>query len=201
MPDPNRAPGPTSGVLPADPRELLSRLADGDCDGHVTPAACAHWERDAEVRQTWHRYHLIGDVLRSEDLCQSPARDAEFLAGLRQRLAAEPAIVAPLPAQERAERGRRWVAPAAAMAAGFVAVAGLVVVMRTQQASSPAEPAPMLASNSAAAVTSARVADAEFVRDARLDVYLQAHRDMRVNAAAAMPGGGLRNVDLLLAPR
>ena len=31
---------------------------------------------DAAARRTWHAYHLIGDVLRSEDLASTPARDA-----------------------------------------------------------------------------------------------------------------------------
>lgn len=194
MPEPN----PPPGALPVDPRELLSRLADGDCDGHVTPAACAHWEASAEWRQTWHRYHLIGDVLRSEELSRSPARDAAFLADLRQRLAAEPAIVAPMPIAAREVRGRRWLMPTAAMAAGLVAVAALVVVTRTEPA---ADGAPVLASAQAVSPAAGLRADAAMIRDARLDFYLQAHRDMRVNAAAAMPGGGLRNVDLLLAPR
>ena len=196
MPDPNPPPGPSA----ADPRELLSRLADGDCDGRVTPAACAHWESDAGLRQTWHRYHLIGDVLRSDDLSQAPARDADFLAELRRRLATEPAIVAPLPAAARTGRLQRWATPAA-VAAGFVAVAGLVVVMRAQQATPAAGAVPVLASAGAVAPAGGPAVDAAMIRDARLDIYLQAHRDMRVNAAAAMPGGGLRNVDLLLAPR
>src|SRR5436305_1579236 len=103
-------------------REQLSALADGEL---ADPAAlCTAWRSRADVRVTWHAYHLIGDVLRSEDLASAPGRDAALLARLRERLAAEPAIVAPEgPAPRAAERAdeARWPwRAAAAVAAGFV---------------------------------------------------------------------------------
>ena len=73
-----------------DRRALLSALADGEAD--AAQAGCALWRDDAEARATWHTYHLIGDVLRSDDLAAQPARDAAFLAALRERLAAEPTV-------------------------------------------------------------------------------------------------------------
>jgi sigma-E factor negative regulatory protein RseA len=37
-------------------------------------------------------------------------------------------------------------------------------------------------------------------RDARLDAYLRAHQAARGNAPAALPGGGLRNAEILVTP-
>lgn len=209
-----------------DARSLLSRVLDGDGTSACAEQACSHWRDEPELRATWHEYHLIGDALRSRDLCVDPARDSAFLERLRGRLAEEPAIVAPnlvsaaaAPVASMA-RGRRWLAPAA-VAAGFVVVAGVLVVVRT---ASPDATAPVMAGGSglapgastaarpptvmvggpalsAADAPSLESIDAKVIRDARIDSYLQAHREMRINPVAAAPGGTLRNVDVMLAPR
>jgi negative regulator of sigma E activity len=75
--------------------ERLSALADGEVDAAAARAACAAWKTDAELRRTWHAWHLIGDVLRSEDLASSAERDQHFLLALRGRLALEPVVLAP----------------------------------------------------------------------------------------------------------
>jgi sigma-E factor negative regulatory protein RseA len=111
-------------------RMSLSALADGRADD--ADRAIAAWTHDAEARQTWHAYHLIGDVLRSDDLAVSADRDEAFLLRLRQQLAKEPVVlapqilVAPLAAQAPAPKrlGRRW--SAAAAFAGVALVGGVV---------------------------------------------------------------------------
>ena len=125
--------------------ENLSALTDGELDAQAVARTCAAWRDDAVMRSNWHAYHLIGDVLRSEDLASSPARDAGFIAALRLRLADEPVVLAPdtLPdsteatgaatgrAAAHARRGARWswMAPSA-VAAGFVLVAGALMATR-----------------------------------------------------------------------
>lgn len=186
----------------ADPRAWLSALADGQAD--AAGPACGLWGQDAAARQTWHAYHLIGDVLRSDELAHEPARDAAFLARLREKLAAEPVVLAP-PAPAARERSRQpWLLPAAA-AAGFVAVAGVLVVL---QLGTPGVPAPtaVLAGasgpgftavgNAAAPAPHAGPGGAGFIRDPRLDEYLRAHQAARGGVAAAAPGGTLRRVDV-----
>ncbi|MBU6260953.1 MAG: sigma-E factor negative regulatory protein, partial [Burkholderiales bacterium] len=106
---------------PVDPRIWVSALVDGEAD--ALDPVCAVWRDSAEARGAWHAYHLIGDVMRSDDLAADPARDARFLAGLRERLAGEPVVLAP------PRRRQVWLVPAA-VAAGFVAVAGVLVVAR-----------------------------------------------------------------------
>ena len=78
-------PSAASAADAPHPHECLSALADGE--GQALQAACSAWRDDEEARRAWHSYHLIGDVMRSEDLAARPGRDAAFLAGERARLA------------------------------------------------------------------------------------------------------------------
>ena len=64
MPTDDTKDAPTSSEL-ARCRASLSALMDGD-DGAVD-AACRAWRDDASLRADWHAYHLIGEVMRSED--------------------------------------------------------------------------------------------------------------------------------------
>ncbi|HEU0306103.1 MAG TPA: RseA family anti-sigma factor, partial [Lysobacter sp.] len=108
-------------------RAALSALMDGD--QAAADQACRAWRGDACARDDWHTYHLIGDLLRSDEHRCEPGRDASFVARLRERLAAEPTVLAPKSSARPARRLRAWMAPAA-VAAGFVAVAGAMVVTR-----------------------------------------------------------------------
>ena len=59
-------------------RQALSALADGELAGDAGEAAFMAWRRDAGARRDWHAWHLIGDVLRSEDLASDPRADLRF---------------------------------------------------------------------------------------------------------------------------
>ena len=78
-------------------KERLSALADGELDPAGSRTSCDAWARDAALRADWHAWHLIGDVLRSEDLASSPRHDRDFCAGLQSRLQAEPVVLAEAP--------------------------------------------------------------------------------------------------------
>lgn len=198
---PNRPVDPPDELPADDPRRCLSALADGEAD--AVHGACRLWADDPAARQTWHAYHLIGDVLRSDELARAPASDAAFLAGLREKLAAEPVVLAPVAPVQGARRPQSWLMPVAA-AAGFVAVAGVLVVTRLS-APGAAEPAAAMAGASGAGLTVVSTAvppatppqrEAGFIRDPRLDEYLRAHQAARGGVAAASPGGTLRRVDV-----
>lgn len=184
-----------------DPRRWLSALADGDAD--AVNSACSLWRDDPAARQTWHAYHLIGDVLRSEELARPPAHDAVFLAALREKLAVEPVPLAPAARVHTARRRQAWLMPAA-VAAGFVAVAGVLVVTRLGSPGVPV-PAAVMAGASGAGLTVVDTAgrpaaqaqrEAGFIRDPLLDEYLRVHQAARGGVAAASPGGTLRRVDV-----
>jgi sigma-E factor negative regulatory protein RseA len=183
----------------ADPRQWISDLMDGRLDEAAIGHGCERWQAEAESRRTWHAYQLIGDVMRSEDLASDPGRDAAFLAALRGRLADEPVVLAPA-----APRPRRqvWMLPVA-VAAGVVAVAGVLVVLQQPQAGGAA--GPMLAASPPPAAAPGAVAvsvpDAQMLRDARVDEYLRAHRETLAGTPAALPGGALRSVDFAVPQR
>lgn len=202
-------------------REQLSALVDGELDPAAAVRACAGWRDDAGCRATWHAYHLIGDVLRSDDLASDASRDAKFLLALRSRLSDEPVVLAPAPsatvaAARSAPAARRrwgWMAPSA-VAAGFVVVAGTLMVTRapapepTQNlaATVPSRPA-ATAAPTALVAAPARVAtaaavpaeapmivtDGRLVRDAQLDRYLAAHKQFAGSSALGVPSAFLRS--------
>lgn len=222
----------TESETQAASAEALSALIDGELHAEGVAGACERWRSDPASRATWHAYQLIGDVLRSEDLAADAAHDAAFLKALRGRLSTEPVVLAPEPvlaatavtAASSAIRGdlakrRRWSwAAPSAVAAGFVAVAGVLVVTR-----SPApQSAPALASSSAIAETPlaqvavgpravavnapvtvepSRVATGQIIRDAGLDRYLAAHKHFAGSAALGVPSAFLRSATVDAAGR
>lgn len=208
----------------ASAREHLSALVDGELDGAVVAGACSAWRSSSASRGTWHAYQLIGDVMRSDDLAASPARDEAFLQSLRARLADEPVVLAPPPAPvaapelpaRRMNAGRSsrwsWMAPSA-VAAGFVVVAGAVMVTRISPADSvglvasgagAAGPVPSVAgtaqavlpvssmAGAALAEPPMQVASGSMLRDARLDRYLTAHKQFNGSSALGVPSSFLR---------
>ena len=53
----------------------MSALVDGEAADDDVKQACVDWRGDAKARQSWHAYHLIGDVLRSDE-ARPPQRGA-----------------------------------------------------------------------------------------------------------------------------
>ncbi|MBC7730459.1 MAG: sigma-E factor negative regulatory protein [Bacteriovorax sp.] len=201
-------------------REHLSALVDGALDDAVVAKACAHWRDDGAARACWHAYQLIGDVLRSDDLASDPAHDTAFMAALSARLAKEPVVLAPQAlvsmqdgaapalgvAGDARVRRRGWLVPSS-VAAGFVMVAGALLVARspdTAPGRSVGVPLASAASAGALAVMAAggapsvvesqtMTANGSLIRDARLDRYLAAHNQFAGTSALGVPSGFLRS--------
>ncbi|MBA3596091.1 MAG: sigma-E factor negative regulatory protein [Methylibium sp.] len=198
--------------------QALSALADGQADAALAASLSAAWRDDPGLRERWHAYHLIGDVLRSDDLAAC-AHDVAFLQRLRSRLEREPIVLAPsaletsataVASRTRASGGllRRWATPAA-VAAGFVAVAGVLTVTRmpitpdaaapqlAQLTPSPVVPgAPGLVGPVAVVDTASEREEfigGVLIRDARLDQYLTAHKQFGGSSALGVPSGFLRS--------
>lgn len=195
--------------------DRLSSLVDGELDADAVALGCRDWCEQPAARAAWHRYHLIGDVMRSEHLSSSPQRDEAFLQAFRVRLASEPVVLAPEPVRHATEVRRpnwrqAWF-PSVVVAAGFAAVAGVLVVTRLStpgvEAGTSAIAAAGAASSdlrrAAASVEPAPVAaiDQQLVRDARLDRYFEAHRGALTGNSFGVPGGSLRSVDIVLPQR
>lgn len=195
--------------------DWLSSLADGEVSADQVDHACGQWRSDDSLRRDWHAYQLIGDALRSDDLCASPVRDAQFLCALRGRLAAEPIPLPsrPLPVEGLVSRPRRWLTPAAVVA-GFAVVGASVVALRPGAtgptgwnepiaAVQPSVRDSMYRVGSASAPSTPQVGaiDGQVIRDARLDAYFDAHRGAAGPMPSAVPGGALRSVEILVPQR
>ena len=211
--------------------ERLSALVDGELEAGTVAHACAYWRDSPESRSSWHAYHLIGDVLRADDLACDPASDAAFLKAFRARLVNEPVVLAPQPLADRSlalppataqvvngvPRGRwSWMLPSA-LAAGFVAVAGTVLLTRAPSAlpergaeaslaagaSSSAAGLRMaaapLSSVAVAAEPQTFVASNQLIRDVRLDRYLDAHKQFAGSSALGVPSAFLRSATTVAA--
>lgn len=176
-----------SASQPTHPRECLSALADGDLQ--AVQAACSLWRDDEEARRAWHDYHLIGDVMRSEDLAVRPQRDAAILAGVRARLATEPVVLAPQAGPAARSRRQPWLLPAAA-AAGLAVVAGVLVVARIGSPDA-ASGGPVLAAAPGAPTQQLQTVSVDsqgVLRDPRLEELVRQHHASRGGIAVPVPG-------------
>jgi sigma-E factor negative regulatory protein RseA len=181
--------------------ELISAALDGESlHGHgagadrasITALGDFLTSLDDEGRTRWTDYHVVGDALRSDDLAGSPAASYAFLARFSARLESEPHLMAPTALQANVRRGlslRRRVLPAFAVAAAAATLTWIVVPQlqgvgtgATAQMAADAPPAvrPVqrvaLAPTTAVATGQAPVAEANIIRDANLDQYLEAHQ-------------------------
>jgi len=185
--------------------ERLSALMDGEWQGEDSDAFIAALDR--EDRAAWSDYHLIGDALRSDDLALSASASRAFMSGFAARFENEAHIVAPSASRAAAQRkrfGLRLV-PAFAVAAA-AATLTWIVVPQLQGANTGLQNASQIASLSSGdrsddrvqrvamasmpvATAQPAVQDANIIRDASLDQYLEAHQQFaqQPSMGGAMP--------------
>lgn len=191
-------------------RELVSALADGQLRGEEFARALALTEHSEDARAQWHAYHLVGDVLRSDELAASSARDVAFAARLRQRLQQEVAMERPANAMKfvasgayvsRAEGQNRTGQPSAndasmrwKLVAGLASLATVMVVgWHLTSNDGTAVEAPQLAQADVPVQPVAVEATPAMIRDPRLDQLLAAHQQFGGTSALQMPAGFVRN--------
>jgi sigma-E factor negative regulatory protein RseA len=204
MPASPRQPSSPSAPTQAasHPADWLSAAVDGDADA-LGQVCRAFRDGDRRARADWHAYHLIGDVMRSSELATPPARDDAFLATFRERLAAEPVVLAPAAAR----RGTRWPAswaaqwrlPAAAVAsaAGVAVVAGVLVMSRSGGDGPGAPALPFAAAPTSPSATPTLVRDG-VIRDARIEEFMRVHQGSA--GGLSLPRADVRQVDVIVAP-
>ncbi len=204
-------------------QEMISALADGQLRGEAFARGVAAVANDAEAREAWQTYHMIGDVLRGGQYSGRTVPSA-FLSRLQPRLQQEhPAVqeeLAPvgLPGAHRGvdaanDGSFRWKMVAGFASLAAVAALGWTVVgglgAKPEQAQLAAGPGATLARTASQATTSQPasvqtatpppttvLAEGErgvMIRDARLDELLAAHRQLGGASALQMPAGFLRN--------
>jgi len=181
--------------------ERLSAFVDGELFGeeHLNLDKFLS-ELDGEDRAAWSSYHLIGDALRSDDLAVGSAASNAFLSGFAARFESEPHLLAPSaqPVTRRLLALRRRVVPAFAVAAAAATLTWIVVPQLqgvpggpgATQVASVSSHGDALQKVAMASVPSANVMpvaqDANIIRDASLDQYLEAHQQFAQQPV--MPG-------------
>ena len=181
--------------------ERLSAFVDGesfDGSGDISQFLSGFTQKD---RAVWSDFHLIGDALRSDDLAASPATSSAFMNAFSARFEAEAHVFAPaaIPAvsaaRGRSRLFRRRVVPAFAVAAAAATLTWIVVPQLqgvdghngVQMASLSSDHVQRVAMASMpAASTRSPVVEANIIRDASLDQYLEAHQQF--SQQPVMPG-------------
>jgi sigma-E factor negative regulatory protein RseA len=169
--------------------ERLSAFVDGEGLDPAESFDAVLTEFDSVEGRTWSAYHLIGDALRSDDLAVHPATSSAFLAGFSARLQAEPHVLAPSPARARTRASmlRRRVAPALAVAAAAATLSWIILPQwQHGGAQSRLQTASTNPVQTVAMTSGSGAQEANIIRDASLDQYLEAHQQFAQQSM--MPG-------------
>ena len=176
--------------------DRISALVDGQLRGEEFSEAMASLASQPQDERAWQMYHLIGDVLRSEELAAG-LHDRDFLSRLEQKLAQEPVRKASASTWVFHAQGTsanagawRWISGVAVTV--LVSAAGWGVWNSTsdgqQLASTQAEPVVVKAEGPA------ELAEGPvMLRDPELDALMAAHQQLGGHSALQMPSGFLRN--------
>jgi len=179
-------------------QEMISAMADGQLRGGAFARAMEVAASDPAALETWHAYHLIGDVLRSSELASGTRPDV-FLGRVRSRLQHEQRSAAPMPSA--APQARVALQPEASndasfrwkLVAAFASVASVTAIAWSSVGGLTAKPEQaQLAAVPASSVPVANVPGA-MIRDPQLDEFLAAHRQLGGASALQAPAGFLRN--------
>ncbi len=179
----------------------LSDLMDGFGDSEMDAQRIDKLLADPGSIDTWHAYHVVGDVLRSPELAPTQS-DLAFLQRFEERLAHEPQR----PATVEADSAPVLMAAESANAAVFrwkvlagmacTALLGVMVLWHSPMVG-PQDGAQMAALSKAPTTNlAADIASADagpMIRDARLDELMAAHRQLGGHSALQVPAGFLRN--------
>ena len=163
--------------------ERLSAIVDGELSGEEHSSGIFS-DLDRDDRAAWSNYHLIGDVLRSDDLALSPAASHAFMSRFAALLEAEPHVLAPAASAWSATRRlvglRRRVVPTLAVAAAVATLTWIVVPQMHGIGQGGAQQVASAQSSGNSGVQRVAMASASqegnIIRDAQLDQYLEAHQ-------------------------
>lgn len=192
-----------------DDNEKISALVDGQLSDDDATQAMQALALDDQALARWHAYHLVGDVLRSQELSWGCAKDVDFLTRLRSRLSDESTCAVPVvehatpemtvhssayPKEAANDASLRWrwatglASLALFVALGWGMLAGMLASPPPVQLAQP--PLPVVPSQASMA---SDTTDAVLIRDPRLDQLLQAHRQFGGASALQIPSGFVRN--------
>lgn len=105
-------------------KDQISALMDDELDAEASVHLFEAMKNDGEYYQCWSTYHLIGDSLRG-----APQFSPDFHERLMQRIAAEPAVLAPK--RKITVKRSHWMSVAASVAA--ILFVGWMVLQQQSQ--------------------------------------------------------------------
>ena len=145
--------------------DKISALMDGELDEAQAREQLARLNRDGELADNWHTFHLIGDALRGEH-----ALSRDFSQRLAARLTKEPAVLAPR--RSAVKRVTTYALSAAASLSAvalvaWVAFSGNSITSQQELAKAPAAPAAAAPAPQLASVPN----------EGRMNDYLLAHQE------------------------
>jgi len=150
----------------------ISALMDGELDAHELNEPLSALGKDAEAFETWRTYHLISDALQGRALLAN-----DCLRRVVARLADEPILIGPLPADvARPERGRWFVPSALAASIAAVALVGWMAIAPQQNTSPVLAPVAKAPQPAQGAVRAAPQAPVRLPMTAATRDYLIAHQ-------------------------
>jgi sigma-E factor negative regulatory protein RseA len=160
--------------------EELSSFVDGESTSGGTATMTAKVLSDADSRQRWHDWHLIGDVMRSESLASTSASIANKLSS---QLASEPVHLARPSAAKKPIHRRPRLVYGSAIAAAIAFVSVIALAPQMQQTGITG----LIAGQFGGAViaTSDQRATPVMLEDPRLRDLLDAHGSMSIRPVSA----------------
>lgn len=154
----------------------ISSLMDGELDPQASEQSIQACGKSPELKQAWHTYHVIGEVLRGESY-----RRIDIAAAVMGALEKEPAIIA----RPRRTHAFGRIALAAAASVATIGVVGWIGTQGMPGASSPTVAttvtnAPVLSVASGGGVAATAQPAAATVSYPAIEVqdYLAAHRQV-----------------------
>jgi sigma-E factor negative regulatory protein RseA len=169
----------------------MSALMDGELDSLQAQREIARLTGDAELRERWESFHVIGDAMRGDRLLSDG-----FSASLARRLAEEPTVLAP----RRSTQPRRVATYALSAAASVSAVAFVGWVALSPNA--PVGPQADIAAANAVGTpgTTAIAPVASVSSDGHMNEYLLAHQGFSPSTAIQGLAPYIRSVSAARTP-
>ncbi|MBL0141042.1 MAG: sigma-E factor negative regulatory protein [Betaproteobacteria bacterium] len=138
---------------------------DGELGAHEAERTIGIVCGNAALKQKWHAYHLVGEVLRGEGSCAESSTQR-----IMDAIASEPTVLAP---RKRAPASVGRIAFAAAASVVTVAVVGWIGL---QDSGNPA--GPTVAKSAPAGTASAPLVASNVVPFNKVNEYLVVHRQL-----------------------
>jgi sigma-E factor negative regulatory protein RseA len=154
--------------------DRISAFMDGETRRHEARQAILHLKQDQATCESWHTFHLIGDVMRGDPLLRE-----DFTLRLCSRLQQEPTVLAPR---------LIWRNPVNIVLSAAASLAAVAVILTLVLTDNPLQPKSQLAAVPKSATGgSAQIAalpqPVPAANQSRVNEYLMAHQEFSPSTA------------------